>query len=296
MQPITLRNPETGIDKTFQIPTDYHELTQDEFMGAVAIMNQTIDRPELQWALIGLIMKIPVPLFSQLAPEQRVQLLQEINFLHDRDKFPSSWMIPSFATLQYKSMYVPRKVARTFSTTLYGPGDVLGNLRFSEFMAAELRFEAHTRVPGESVKLNEFCGILFRKSTRELLKHKDKRVPYQESLIEENAKVFQTVSGDVKAAIVINYQGAKNMFPKLYTNLFPPHLQNTDTEEPTGGKQQKRAQSLGWLKMLTAMVDRDVTKLETTKQASLHTVLNTLDEILLHDRKMRDEADKLRRK
>lgn len=296
MQPITLRNPETGIDKTFQVPTDYHELTQDQFMGAVAIMNQTIERPELQWALIGLIMKIPVTLFSQLAPEQRVQLLEEIKFLHDPEKFPSNWMIPSFATLQYKSLYVPRKVARAFSTTLYGPGDVLGNLRFNEFMSAELRFEAHTRVPGESVKLNEFCGILFRPSSRELLKHKDKRVPYQESLIEENAKIFQTVSGDVKAAVVTNYQGTKNMFPKLYPNLFPPHLQNSGTEEPTGTKQQKKPQSLGWLKMLTAMVDRDVTKLEMTKQASLHTVLNTLDEILLHNKKMREEADKLRTK
>lgn len=295
MQIITLRNPETGVDRSFEVPTAYHELTQDQYMGAIAIQNQTFERPELQWALIGLIMKIPVPLYSLLPAEQRVELLSQLDFLHDPDKFPSKWMVPSFATLQYKSMNVPRKIARALSTTLYGPGDVLGNLSFAEFMAAELRMEAHERVPGESTKLNEFCGILYRTSTRELLKHKDKRVPYRESLIEENAKIFQAVSSDVKAAIVINYHGAKAMFPNLYPNLFPPQLQGNKDKEPTG-RQSKRPPSMMWLKMMNTMVDRDVTKVETTKSTSLHTVLNMLDDIIEHNQKMKEEADKLRKR
>jgi hypothetical protein len=60
MQDITLREPETGLSKTFVVPTEFNELTQDQFLGAVAILNNLHERPELQWMLI------PLSLFSKV--------------------------------------------------------------------------------------------------------------------------------------------------------------------------------------------------------------------------------------
>jgi len=294
MQPITLRNPITGLERTYNIPTAFHELTQDQFLGAVAIMNRTAERPEMQWLLIGLIMNVPKKDLETLNEVQRVQLLMELNFLYDTKALPYQAMIKSFSTLQYKAVYCPRKIARAFSTTLYGPGDGLGNLNFGEFMAAEQRLEAYNKAPDVHDQLNDFCGILFRKTSNQKKTFEDKRIPFREGLISENGKVFATVSGDVKSAIVLNYMGAKGVFPKMYRKLFPPDLQDETTEQPTAPTAKKKSQSLTWLNTIIAMADRDVTKLDNIKQASLHTVLKVLDETISHNKKMKDEADKHR--
>lgn len=305
MQPIILRNPETGKEKSWQVPTEMNELTQDQYLGAVAVLNNLHERPELQWALIPLIMGISVKDMAPLNEVQRVELLGQLEFVFDDDKLPYKAMITSFSTLQYKAIHCPRKIARALGTTLYGPGDVLGNLSFGEFMAAESRMDIFRKNPaGNHAALNEFCGILFRKTSGERRKYTDKRIRFEEGLIPEYAKVFSAVSKDVKSAILMNYNGAKGMFPKLYRNLFPgtpggfdgaqDGPPRGDTNAPTG--QPAKSQSLSWLNMLIGMADRDVTKFAQIKASSLHEALKTIDESIAHNKKMKDEVEKQRRK
>lgn len=295
MQPITLRNPTTGKEHTWDIPTKFEELTQDQYLGAVAILNNMHERPELQWALIGLIMKIPLQDFQFLNEVQRVELLKELRFLEDPEMYPYKSMITSFSTMQYKAFFVPRKVARSIGTILYGPGDGLSNMNFGEFISAEQRLEAFEKNPGDAMLLNEFCGILYRKTEVSLRKMNDKRITFREGLIQENGKIFINISQDVKRAIVINYHGAKSIFPKIYRNLFPPELQDKDEKQPTEQK-KKTPQSLTWLNTMIAMSDRDVTKISPIKSESLHTVLKVLDESILHNKEMKAEAERHRNK
>lgn len=295
MQPISIRYP-NGTEKAFEIPTEFHELNQDQYLGAVAVMNNADQRPELQWALIPMLMKIPLADVQQLNEVQRVELLKELNFLFDPETLPYKAMITSFSTLQYKSTLIPRKVARALSCILYGPGDGLGNLNFGEFMAAEKRLELFNKNPASnSNALNELCGILFRKTNKQQKAYIDKRIRFEEGLIPERGQIFQAVAGDVKAAILLNYRGAKAMFPKLYRNLFPPDLQDDDNENEAPAVNQK-SQALTWLNMLTDMAERDVTKYPLIKKASLHETLKSIDETIALNKKMKAEADKLRRK
>lgn len=291
MQPITLRNPETKEEKTFQVPTEFHELTQDQYLGAVAIMNNVGERPELQWALIPLIMKIPMEDLRTLNEVQRVQLLSHLEFLFDPDKLPYQCMVKSFSTLQYKMPFLSNKVTRAFSAILYGPGDGLSYLSFAEFMAAEQRLEVYHKNPLKNIEsLNEFCGILYRKASKQRMKEDDKREGFREGQITANGLIFDKVTADMKSAILLNYQGAKALFPKLYKNLFPSHLQENGTEEPTDQPKPKKSNSLTWLNILFDMSNLDVEKIEANERAKLHKALKIIDETMVRNQKMRDEA------
>ena len=295
MQPIVLRNPETGIEKKFEVPTEFNELTQNQYLGAVAILNNLHDRPELQWAMVPLITRIPMNDLMELNEVHRVQLLAELEFVFTQQNLPYKSMITSFSTWQYRNIHCPRKIARAFSTTLYGPGDVLGNLNFGEFMAAEARLELFKKNPAANHNaLNELCGILYRKSDGSRKKYIDKRIHFEAGMIPTYGKVFEVVSKDVKSAILMNYQGAKAMFPKLYGKLFPPPPEEIEGKAPT--EQKQGSQSLTWLNMMIGMADRDVTKFNAIKSATLHETLKTLDDMIDHNQKMKVEAEKRSRK
>lgn len=296
MQPISLKLPD-GTEKNYNVPTAYHELTQDQYLGALAILNNTDQKLEMQWYLVPLLMKIPFSELQLLNEVQRVELLMELSFLTDYEAMPSKAMITSFATLGYKNKYIPKKVARALSARLYGPGDVLGYLNFGEFMAAETRLETYQRSKengqlGNQKALNEFCGILFRKAAKHRLKEDDKREPFREGTITANGRVFEAVSNDVKAAIIHNYQGAKQLFPKLYPNLFPKR----DENDKAAAEQQRRSQAMGWLNTLSAMAERDVIKQSKIKLESIHSVLYSLNESILHNIKMKEEMERHRAK
>jgi hypothetical protein len=212
-------------------------------------------------------------------------------FVFESDNLPYKSLITSFSTWQYKSIHCPRKIARALSTTVYGPGDVLGNLSFGEFMAAEARLEIFRKNPAANHQsLNELCGILYRKTDKSRKSYTDKRIRFEEGMIPEYARVFTSVSKDVKSAILINYSGAKEMFPKLYRKLFPPVSQETEDKAPTAKK--AGSQSLTWLNMLIGMADRDVTKYPAIKSATLHETLKTIDDLIDHNQKMKQEAEK----
>lgn len=244
-------------------------------------MRNTSDRPALQWALIPLLMNMPLYIVEQLNEVQRVELLLVLDFLYDEQQYPYKDMIGSFGN-------------SIFGDTFYGPGNGLSHLTFEEFIAAETRLELYTKNPTEHAdKLDEFCGILYRETSAQYKLLADKRIPFNEGLIPHYAQKIKETEPHIKDAIVLIFQGCKAQFPKLYRHLYPESLQKTE-KKPTGVK--PKSQALTWLNMVISMAERDVTKIDDIHKSPLHRALKVLDESIAYNNKVREDMRKQSKK
>jgi hypothetical protein len=280
MQPIQIQYP-NGKEASFLAPSKFEDLTTDQYVGAIHLMKAAEQNASMQWLLVPLLIKADLNTLRELSEAHRVQILMTLDFLFDQSQLPSKWMIPKISLNILKG-----------SRTLYGPGDVLKYLTFGEFIAAETKLESYERLQSNLTALNQFCGILYRNTDSSRKKLSDKRIEYVEGMVELCGRNFEKVPDHLKAAIVLNYTGAKAILPKLYKNVFPPDLQN----DKQGSKTQKKSSSLTWLNMLVNMAERDVTKIKSIESAPMHTVLKVLDDTIAHNDEMKREMEKVRRK
>ncbi|MEO6282186.1 MAG: hypothetical protein ABIN80_23045 [Dyadobacter sp.] len=269
MIPIQLNFPD-GRTKNFLLPTGFDQLSQEQYLATIAIIKQAEREPSKQWMLLIVLAKMSIPDIELLNAVQRIELLSTLEFIYDFEKLPSKCMI--------KKVHVTTK--RHGLVSLFGPGDVFKHLSFAEFIMAEGKLEKFEKTQSVDA-LDQLCGILYRPAAKDRKNQADKRQPYQEGMVEYFAEFFQQVDPDVKWAILMNYYGAKNMLPKMYKLVFP-EPKKEEGEKPIKPKTRKSV-SLSWLKTLSTMAERDVTKFKSIEAMPAHTVLFNLNETILQN-------------
>ncbi|MCF0071281.1 hypothetical protein LZD49_12440 [Dyadobacter sp. CY261] len=282
MIPIELKFPD-GKSKHFLVPQSFEELTEDQYLKCITILKRAETYPSDQWLLLMVLIRISQEDLKLLNGVQRIELLSTMGFLYDLDKLPSKQMIKK---LHGKD--------RSKVIALYGPGDLLKHFTFGEFLAAETRLDRYYQIHDEA-QLNQFCGVMYRKSSPERSEYSDQRTSFEDGLVESNGRYFSKVDDYTKTALVMNYNGMKRRFPSLYRNVFPPKMQDEDELEPKPKPKQRTSSSMAWLNTLVSLADRDVTKIKEVEKASLHTVLKVLDEMIQHNQQMKEEAIRNRR-
>jgi hypothetical protein len=283
MIPVELRF-EDGTSKQYLIPQSFEELTEEQFVKAIVIMKRSETNPSDQWLLLMLLMKISLKDLKTLNEVQCVELLSSMQFLYDAEKLPSKQII--------KKLYGQH--SRLARIALYGPGDVLKHLTFGEFLAAETKLDRFTQTSNVS-ELDQFCGILYRRSNPDRKEYSDRRVGFDGGLLEANGKYFAGVEVGIKTALVVNYTGMKRRFPSMYQNVFPPALQDEEDDEQQVKPKPRKSSSMAWLNTLVSLAGRDVTKVKDIEQSPLHTVLKVLDDLIQHNQEMKNEAMRNRR-
>jgi hypothetical protein len=293
MVPVTFQY-EDQTEKTWQIPSRFADLTPHQYIRAVAILEKAEAEPQAHWMLLPALTPIPMDEIDRLPDGLRVQLLTQFSFLEDATELPYQCLIPRFQLRDYlcrSYKYHPRRFLRDFSATLHGPGDGLKFLSFAEFMAAELAYEqaqqAGIKTLAGQEKLNQLCGILYRKVDPARQQHEDPRRPFNESLIHYHGTFFRLVEPAVKRAILLNYYGAKSYLPKIYKQVFPASVQATETAK-------RQPQALTWLNTAIALAARDLSKVQDIKNATLHLVLKVLDDTIAHNQELKAEYDRRR--
>ncbi|SEI39416.1 hypothetical protein SAMN05216327_101194 [Dyadobacter sp. SG02] len=279
MIPVQL-NFSDGPQKKFLLPTGFEELTEEQYVKSFAVMKRAEVEPSCQWMLLPLLMKISINDLRELNGVQRVQLLARLEFLYDLDKLPGKQMV--------KRVYAP--TSHFGAISLYGPGDLLKHLTFGEFLAVESKLDRYYS-NNDLLALDQLCGILYRKSSTSRKKYSDRRIPFEEGLVESYGKLFAKVGPNMKVALLMNYDGAKRQFRRIYKNVFPADIQVSQSAE----KQKPRgSSSMSWLNTLVNMAHQDVNKMAQIEKTSLHTVLKVLDEMVKRNQEMKNEALKHR--
>lgn len=270
MIPVELNFPD-GTQKRLLLPTGFDELTNDQFVKCVELIKASEQDPTMQWRLLMFVSKISLQDLNLLNAVQRVELLSQLDFLHDMNKMPHKSKIPKF--------WIPTKKG---NVAMAGPGDTIKHLTFGEFMMAEARLEAWQR-NGDQDMLNQLCGVLYRPEDRSRSKEQDKRIPYSEGTVAYYGDIFRKASVPIKHAILLNYFGASQQLPKMYPHVFPAPA--NDTEDTVTVKAPKKSVSLSWLNMLFRTAGWDVTRIKATEQTPMHTVLFGFNDMMAANKK-----------
>lgn len=268
--------------KHFTGPSSFEELTQEQFIATVAIMQQAASHPSVKWMLLPALFRIPFPLVKKLSAEQRVALLELTYFLYDEENIPYKELIRKVHVTVAKKLPI---------RTLFGPGDGLKHLTFGEFMAAELKYDAFNSGNNLS-EVDAFCGILYRKTDKSRKGHEDKRILFQESLIDQYARDASGLEPHVKTAIALQYHGMKSVFPRLFPHVFP--TVDADAEDEGTTPKKATSASMTWLNAAISLANDDVTKVGEIQKTKLHLVLKFLDDSIKNSNELKRKMEAAR--
>ncbi|SDE20501.1 hypothetical protein SAMN04487996_10434 [Dyadobacter soli] len=260
-----------GKKKALILPTGFDELTDEQFVRCIELIKAAEIDPAIQWRLLMYVSGITYQDLKILNGVQRVELLLQLAFLFDLKGLPHKSKIPPF------------KVAtQDGQVSMAGPGDTIKHLTFGEFVMAEGRLEAWEKT-GDVTMLNQLCGVLYRPQDPERQKQQDKRVPYSEGTVAYYGTLFEKVGDALKQAILLNYFGATQYLPRMYPNVFP--APKNEASEKMQVKEPRKSVSLSWLNMLFRTAEWDVTRIKSTEQTSMHTVLFGFNDMMQANKK-----------
>ena len=151
----------------------------------------------------------------QIPPEEYSEHVQFLLEGINRTKFPEAF-----------------KIKRN---TFYPPGNRLANLTLKEFSFTDSLWY-YWREKKDDRYLDLLCATLYRSGIGANAEY-DARKAYIRNLVEEDVKLFSSVSKKKKLAIGYAYEGSRNYIVKQYPNIFPkapqpPKGEQEEEQEP----------------------------------------------------------------
>ncbi len=164
--------------------------------------------------------------------------------------------------------------------TFLGSSDGLTNLTFNEYIHSETSFYKFCKTKEEK-HLNKLIAILYRpknkKATPDNIDYKgDLRVSFNDFLTDRYARILNNLNPVTKNAIFLFYQGCRNFLLEKFPNVF------------SGGSSSGEDVFYGFMNLVNALANSDVTKKEEVRKAYLMDVMVTLEQLA----KQRIEAEK----
>lgn len=158
------------------------------------------------------------------------------------------------------------KVGRFFRTTLYGPGDMLKNTSFIEFIKADAYIKMYQKTKEEKY-LNLFVATLYRPAFDK--KHitelpSDIRAKHNDYQVEQMANKLTTVPLEVKTVVIWYFIGCLETIITEFEFLFPE-------------ENQAKGNSNSWVETLIRISGEKHGTSEQTAYTNLHTILFDLN-------------------
>ncbi len=165
-------------------------------------------------------------------------------------------------------------------TVFHGPSDGLTNLCMNEYIHAETNFYKFCKTSEEKY-LDKLIAIIYRprnkKSNPDAIDYTgDLRLPFNDFLTERYTALLKSLNPATKYAIFIFYQGCKNFLINKFPNVY------------SGGSSSDDDVFMGFMSLVNALANSDVTKKEEVRKAYLMDVMITLEQLA----KQRIEAEK----
>ena len=277
-------------DHLFSIPQSWDEMTDSQFVDVARVHYVSTDvitfRLKLlfTWLEINILLKYPSyqTIFSKkglfpvrlknrsvvtLTALQVSDLISTLDFLFESNKKNNIYLVSHRVNNPFPSLKHRHK-------EYYGPDDRLTNLIFNEFMSCENHYFEFLKTK-DDIHLNKLLAVLFRKEMPDFLPHSldysgDRREPFNDHLVETNAKRLKAVSPVTKLAIFFFYQGCRNFIISTFTNVF------------NGSASKKSA--FGMLPLVDALSNGDVTKNNAIKNSLLYDVMLRLEQATIQNK------------
>lgn len=161
-----------------------------------------------------------------------------------------------------------------------GPSDRLFNITFEEYIFSETNYMNYLK-SGDDKDLDKLIATLYRPQDPKWnfnMDHYqgDSRVPFNSHTIDARAKSIKRYPKDAKMAIVLFYQGCKNFLADQFPHVFERSADN-------------KPNPLGFLALVDALTDGDVTKTESVRKSLLYDIMVHLEQTAIKAIEMREK-------
>lgn len=250
---------------TAEFPTNWEELSADQFALAVKILSKGFIGDTDKNLFFNKVLNLKnYPVYN--LPDTMLQLCD--------------WMldiVDPFSKMFFKEIKID-------GITYHGPCDGFYNVKLGEWAFADTFFMQYSKNKSDAM-CNKFIACLYRPSGSAYHKKEseynpesvnytgDIREKFNDNLIEHRAKIFEQMDAEVKSAVVFNYRVIRRWLEDMYFNLFPkekPRLKIIMSKESSGG----------WDKFIRNLCNGDLTKLGAVSDLYIHTVLQEADEAI----------------
>lgn len=171
----------------------------------------------------------------------------------------------------------------------FGPADSLTNLLFHEYIFAETNLVEHSKTQNEKY-LDALIAVLWREqdenyNPNDITFTGDRRKPFNDFQVDARAKAISKLDKVTKQAILFFYDGCRNYLRVKFKEVF----------EGAGSGDSIDAFS-GFMKLVTALTNNDITKNEQVRKSYLYEVMVSLQEMKIQANAMKEQMEKLKKK
>lgn len=252
-----MKNIKIKINKaevSFDIPTEYKELNQEQFTAIVRycyekqtpIEERLTDAIKLLWIFCNKKNKAVKKIFSELTKSgDLLQIIEENNLPFEKPVACRKWFL--------------KKVHTPFSD-YYGPEDGFSDMKFGEFVYADTLFLSY--INNQSFdSLLTLAAVLFRK------KRKNERIPFKDLKVEKAKKQIRKFNWYEIYSVFYNYMLVRMYIAEKYIYIFPQKKNENDNPETENDFNPN-----GWFEA-RAMFVENLADLEKLDNLNVHDVL-----------------------
>lgn len=238
--------------KAIQIPSNWKELTPDQFIAAAKMYIGGITETDFLKQFFGL----SGSLIRRLGYYDKYKILELVEFVRDARVPFSEFFLPT----------IP-------GTDLLAPGTRLSGMCFQQFMTVDTFFSKYVATEKE-VYLDQMVAALYiRANERYVIQDKDTDVVLLD--IAGRLPKIQQVDSAVKISIFLNFILVKKWLGSAYVHLFP-EMESTDVTSC------KSANSVKWLEIFDSFVGDNIPDMDK------YQAMPTLDAFRIMNRKIRE--------
>jgi hypothetical protein len=245
-------------DQVKLVASTWDELSREQCRLLLPILYGNYpDANQQRIEVLEVLFGVSRPLLLRLTAVQLLEVFYLTDFL---------LMEPVTRTLQLLPSVKPAQLMPAY----YGPADELSNISFLEFAFADAYFVAYAN-SGEAQWLDQLVATLYRRPRRyrKGLAVGDRRLPFNENLIEAEAARLARLPKLSKLAICTWYRGCRHALEKRYPLVFT-----------AAGEQQDKGHPDGWGYVLREMSGQAFGNYTETGRQLAHQVLAKMNDDL----------------
>jgi hypothetical protein len=218
---------------------------------------------------------------AYLSPKQIVTIADGFDFIFERKEKDGEITSVSLDSKLTKNL-IPRFKVR--ATHYYGPSDRLFNISFAEYIHAETNANRFLK-DKDVTYLDKLIAVLYRPERSDVHPgseeyNGDRRIKFNDHKIDERAEKISRINHNLKYAILLFYQGCQRWYHQQFPHVF-------------SYKKGSKGDGLGFLGLVDALTDGDVTKNEKVRSSYLVDVMVHLERSAIEYEK---QAERLKKK
>lgn len=183
-------------------PSSWNELNSTHLLTWSRICLQTVPLQTAKYLAVAGIYQIPTEILESLKEPHLLQISHTLAFLFNKNRL-SKWLIKSF---KYQTK------------RYYGPDDHLANLSIFEYRCTELCYQSYLKNQDRK-SLILLTATLYRPKRKGTI-YDDIREDLSDYEVNRRVKRFKKLHPEILHAILINYEGCRNLLMHQYAEVF----------------------------------------------------------------------------